>query len=69
MTFVFSLNNSSIRIGDFGDEIEWHKFLSLACTALEKVCLFVKVCPKFSQLAISWWLFATFHCLVDAVGQ
>ena len=26
------------RIGDFSDEIEWQKFLSLACTALEKVC-------------------------------
>ena len=27
------------RIGDFADEIEWQKFLSLACTALEKVCV------------------------------
>ena len=25
------------RIGNFGAEIEWQKFLSLACTALEKV--------------------------------
>ena len=25
------------RIGDFADEIEWKKFLSLACTALDKV--------------------------------
>ena len=25
------------RIGDLSDEIEWQKFLSLACTALEKV--------------------------------
>lgn len=30
------------RIGNFGAEIEWQKFLSLACTALEKVqCIYV----------------------------